>query len=300
MDRGGAWLMINFLTVTNYLNESLELELRYPEKSGFAVTNIEGLGPSKGTINTSELATMDGSVYNSGRVASRNIVLTLKFMFSPTIEEVRLKSYKYFPVNKKIKLVVKTDNRELYTYGYVESNTPTMFSNFVGTQISIICPDAYLYSEELVVTLFSGAEALFEFPFENASLSENLLEMSSLATYTMKNIYYEGTVATGILIYIHAVGPISNISIYNSITTKQMHLNIDLVAGDDVTISTVKGDKYISLLRDGVTYNILNYLESGVDWLQLNPGDNVFVYDADSGVTNLQFKIENRFVYEGV
>ena len=42
--------MIKSVTVTNYLGEKLKMELARPEESGFAITQIKGLGPQKSTI----------------------------------------------------------------------------------------------------------------------------------------------------------------------------------------------------------------------------------------------------------
>ena len=109
--------MIRAVTVTNYLGESKRFELAFPEKSGFAVQSISGLGPSKADINTTEISTNDGSLYNSARVNSRNIVMSLKLMFNPQIEDTRQDSYKYFPIKKKVTLLIETDNRICETYG---------------------------------------------------------------------------------------------------------------------------------------------------------------------------------------
>lgn len=43
--------MIKSVTVVNHLGESLKLDLASPEKSGFIVKSIEGLGPKYGTPN---------------------------------------------------------------------------------------------------------------------------------------------------------------------------------------------------------------------------------------------------------
>ena len=112
--------MIRAVTVTNYLGESKRFELAFPDESGFAVQSISGLGPSKADINTTEISTNDGSLYNSARVNSRNIVMSLKLMFNPQIEDTRHDSYKYFPIKKKVTLLIETDNRICETYGYVE------------------------------------------------------------------------------------------------------------------------------------------------------------------------------------
>lgn len=167
--------MIKSVTVINHLNEKLKLELMRPEKSGFAVTKIEGLGPVKADIHTVEVSSRDGSSYNSARANQRNIVVYLKFLFQNSIEDVRHKSYRYFPVKKPITLIFETDNRTLGIDGYVEANDPDIFSNSEGAQISIICPNPYFYSAGTngsnTVT-FYGIEPEFEFPFSNESLDD--------------------------------------------------------------------------------------------------------------------------------
>ena len=89
--------MIKSITVTNYLGDSIKLDLARPEESGFVVTSITGLGSGKANINMTEIATNDGSLYNSSRLPSRNIVISLKYLWQSTIEDVRQLSYKFFP-----------------------------------------------------------------------------------------------------------------------------------------------------------------------------------------------------------
>lgn len=292
--------MIKSLTVTNFLGESIVLELGRPEKSGFIIESIEGLGPCTATINAKEQATADGAIYNSARVNSRNIVLSLKFLFAPTIEEVRQKSYKYFQIKKPLTLKVETDNRIAEIQGYVESNEPDIFSKDEGTQISIICPDPYFYSTRDNVTLFSGIEAIFEFPFSNESLTEKLLEFGRIEYATERVVRYAGDADVGVRIFIHALGDVSNITIYNTGTRETMKIFDDFVNADDIYISTVKGDKYIYRMRNGVFTNILNSLSRDSNWFTLSKGDNIFAFTAEVGSGNLQFRIENRTVYEGV
>ena len=104
--------MIKSITVTNYLGDSIKLDLARPEESGFVVTSVTGLGSGKANINMTEVATNDGSLYNSSRLPSRNIVISLKYLWQSTIEDVRQLSYKYFPIKKKLTLLIETDNRQ--------------------------------------------------------------------------------------------------------------------------------------------------------------------------------------------
>lgn len=304
--------MIHSITVTNYLGDSITLELARPEQSGFIVKSVEGLGPAKGNVNTAEVSTNDGGVFNSARLNIRNPVLDLVFLetATETIEDIRHKSYKYFPVKKKVKLLIKTDNRVSEIDGYVEHNEPAIFSNQEGCQISIICPYPYFYSAgESNITVFSGVEPLFEFPFENESLVTDLLEMGEIQNSAEQVITYNGDAEIGVTIIVYAIGEASNVTIYNAGTREVMRIDTNklaaltgegIVAGDEITIKTTKGDKSITLLRGGITTNILNCLDKNADWFQLVKGDNVFVYTAETGNSNLQFRIENRVIYEGV
>ena len=302
--------MIKSITVTNYLGDSLKLELAKPEKSGFIVETMSGLGAGKATINTTEVATNDGSLYNSARVSSRNITLGLRFLFDPTIEDVRQRSYKYFPLKKKVTLQIETDNRLSEIEGYVESNEPDIFSKEEGADISIICPFPFFYSASGdQTTVFSGVEPEFEFPFSNESLENNLLIMGEIQNKTENVVVYEGDVETGVTITIHALGEATNITIYNVSTRESMFIDTvklasltgsGIVAGDDIVICTVKGQKSVTLVRQGDRTNILNCLGKNADWFQLSKGDNIFAYTADTGTTSLQFKIENKILYEGV
>lgn len=304
--------MIKSVTVTNYLGDSIKLELSRPELSGFIVAYLTGLGPGTATINTTELSTTDGSIYNSARVPSRNITLGLIFMEDRSVEYTRHLSYRYFPLKKKVTLLIETDTRKAEISGYVESNDPSIFSQRQATSISIVCPDPYFYSvgkDGLNVTRFNGVDPIFEFPFGNESLTEGTLEMGIIMNETERVINYTGDCETGITISIHAIGEARNVTIHNATTRETMFIDTDklttmtgssIIDGDDIVICTVRGKKSIILTRDGKTINILNCLDKDTAWFQLVKGDNIFAYTAEYGGANLQFKIENRVIYEGV
>ena len=307
--------MIYSIVVTNYLGDRIKLELGKPDVSGFLIKSITGLGPAKANVNTTEVSTNDGSLFNSARLSQRNIVLDMVFINTvdgESIEDLRQKSYKNFPLKKSVELTIETDNRYVKTTGYVESNEPNIFSSQEGTQISIICPDPYFYSageDGNNVTNFYSIDPMFEFPFSNESLDEPLLVFGEIQIKTEGVITYHGDSEIGVMIYIHAIGPATNINIYNTETREVMRINTEkissltgkgIVASDDIVINTAKGEKSITLIRESVSYNILNCLDKNTDWFTLAKGDNIFAFTADSGVTNLQFRVENKVIYEGV
>lgn len=305
--------MIKSVTVKNYLNDEITLELMRPEKSGFIVKSIDGLGPAKANINVTDISTNDGGIFNSSRLDKRNIVMDLLFLQTDkeSIEDLRQKTYKYFPIKKKITLTIVTDNHTSEIDGYIESNEPDIFSQNEGCTISIICPDPFFYSISDNKTLFSGIEPMFEFAFENNSLTMPLLEMGSIDNKTEQIIVYEGNTEIGMIINIHALGDVSNITIANNLTRDTMTINTDklktllgtetaIISGDTIIINTNRGNKSITLIREGIEYNILNCLEKGSKWFTLVKGDNIFSYSAETGATNLMFYIRNKVAYDGV
>lgn len=72
--------MLKAVTVTNFKGESLRMELTKPEETGLVIYNITGIGSPTASINTTDMATIDGSRFNSARAQTRNIVLTLVFV----------------------------------------------------------------------------------------------------------------------------------------------------------------------------------------------------------------------------
>ena len=302
--------MIKSITVTNYINESLKIDLFDAEpEHGLIIRSIDGLGPAVATINTTELATNDGSLFNSARVENRNLVISFLFTNSPQIEDARQRTYRYFPIKRTVKISIETDNRTVYAIGQVESNEPDVFSEKEGCSISIICPDPYMYSEETHTTIFNGIEPVFEFVYENPSVSEFLTEFGSIENSNERVIYYEGESEVGMVMTIHALDEASDITIYNLLTRE--HITIDtnklkqlvgsgIVMGDDIIISTVRGEKTAQLLRFGQYTNIMNCITRDSTWFQLRKGDNVLAYIAKTGSEALQFKIENKVLYEGV
>ena len=326
--------MIKSMTVTNYLGESLKIILTEDEPThGLLITKIEGLGPAKATINKTDLATIDGSKYNSSKLEERNIVITFKLEFSRpeytdrpydeqtyNIENTRQRTYKYFPTKRQVTLSFETDNRNARVVGYVESNEPDIFSKEETQSISILCPDPYFYSNEKGfsphLVEFSGLDSEFQFPFSNESLTEDLIEFGNITPVMAKSFAYYGDQETGIRMIINFVGNVNtNIRLdkrlptNNNVIMSYFLLDVDkfealmgtgFLSGDQITVDTTNGNKRITLLRNGDKYNILNAVSRDSDWLQLDKGTNVFYFTAYGSEQYLTFRIENYVLYEGI
>lgn len=245
----------------------------------------------------------------------------------PSIEDNRQLSYKYFPIKKPLRFEIETENRTCYIEGYVESNEPNIFSNFEETDITILCPKPYFISTVPEETVFYGMAPRFEFLvnsdgdpipeeedskyycLDNNHLTEPRIELGSIEEKTYNSVPYSGDAEVGIIITMHALGTVRNVDIYNTITRDHMHIDTDkieqktghpIINRDDIIINTIDGEKSITLLREGQSYNILNCVNRDADWFQLAKGDNLIAYTAEVGSEYLQFTMSHNVLYEGV
>lgn len=299
--------MINSITVTNHRGESLKIDLRNPWEAGLAVMQIDGLHPPQASISSTDLSTKDGSVFNSARIATRNIVIRFKILDLMTVEEARHILYKYFPIKQKIRVIFDTDTRDVYADGYIETTNVEIFSNFETASVSIICTDPYLYAVQDQSTALNDIVGGFEFPFENPN-DTNSITFGEYAVTGPVDIVYEGEQPVGVVIDVHVTGDVGTLRIYSMTTDEEILLDATklaaktgsgLTAGDNLKISTVPGDKFVRLYRSGVEYNVLSCVSRNNGWIHLEHGDNILVYSA-VGVSNAQIYVTNKLVYEGI
>lgn len=309
--------MIYMVAARNPKNQMLEMVLTNPEKTGINVKNITGISPIGGEIYITPFGTIDGGVYAGSRVPSRNVVLTLGMYprlkangWLGTIEESRLITYNFFRIKDPVDLVFYTDNRQLVLTGYVESNEVDIFSDHEEATVSVICVDPWFYTVGRPDVIFDGTRGLFEFPFEsehNGTTHEELLEFGDISIDTRMTIPYEGDIKTGFVAYINFhTSNFQNIYLYNMDTRETFIIYTDRITlltgerlgpGDEIQISTVSGDKYAYLLRNGYFTNIISAVDKNSDWFQLTKGDNVFAVACDYGVEhlNMQLVYHDRF-----
>lgn len=279
------------LKVKNEKGEVLNLST----SKNYTVYKIAGLNPPKATLNMSVNATTDGSTLYSTRLETRNIVIYVAM--ERDIEASRLNLYKYFPIKKTVTLYFKNGKRSVMIQGTVELIECDLFTKRQVAQISIICPRPYFKDVNALVTAFSDINSLFQFPF---AITENGVEFSTITANQRKSIINNGDIDTGVIIDIFANGTVVNPVIYNVFTGTHILLNFTMLPSDEIVIDTNIGEKSITLIRNGVRTNALGYMSPDSDWFVLTAGDNLFTYNADNGISNLQIMFTNSVLYGGV
>lgn len=260
----------------------------------YQVISITGLNPPKAQINTTSIVGLDGVLFNSSKLETRNIVLTVKI--NGNVETNRLNLYNFFRTKEWCKFYYSNDSVDVFIEAYVESVECDLFSNSEIAQISIICPYPYFKSLTEIVTDISSTLGLFVFPF-----SINLGEPVAFSSYDnirSANVYNGSESETGVIIIITLSGPINSIEIRNSRNGDDFELNYSFQTNDVITINTNKGQKSVSLLRNGVITNIFPAVEKGSTFFQLAVGSNIFNYLADDGTSNDNVTITFHYHHE--
>lgn len=282
---------------TLILENHLGQRIRLSQNPNYAITDIDGLNPPKANINTGENANFDGATFNSSRLNTRQIVITVHPLND--IEANRIALYTFVKSKKNIKVFFANRTRNVYIAGYVSACEIDLFKKNEAIQITILCPDPYFRSAYAAEADFSNTFPLFQFEMD---IAEGGMEFSRFEEVPELSVINYGDVETGAIIEINATGSATNPTIVNESTQKMMKFNITLVDGDILRINTNKGKKSIVLIHNGTETNALSCLDMTTDaeWLTLESGQNVLSFSAESGEANLNCYLIYDNLYEGV
>jgi hypothetical protein len=235
------------------------------------IRSIDGLGPVKANINTSQYGSIDGEYFYGSNTPKRNIVLTVGLnpnWATQSVAALRRIVYSYFMPESFVKLrFTSTHLPVVEIEGYVESCEPNIFSPDTEIQISIVCPQPF----------FSAVSA--------TAVSGPIQTMGDTATI---DVNYEGDIATGFIVDIG-----NNALTYNTFykivnktpTTQTFELTsaTNTAPYNFMRLSTVKGDKFIRLYNttDFTFVDELGKMAAGGSWMPLVKGVNKMQFQTD-------------------
>lgn len=262
------------LIAQNQYGQSIELT----HNPAYGIKSVTGLDPPDSNISTVQNGTIDGSEFKSARTLERVITITLAI--NGPAESNRIALYRYFKSKFPVRIYYSNSTRNVYIDGYVRSMSIAFFDKKQVVQIVIQCPRPNFNDAEESLQQYETVQSLFEFPF---SIPAAGIPFSGIQAGVEKSIINDGDLETGVQITITATGTVQNPKIYFTDAGTHMIINTTLESGDVIRIDTREGHKAITLTSGGVTSNLIGSLEYGSTWLNLVPGDNLALADADSG-----------------
>lgn len=277
-------------------NNTTSEKLEFNSLNGeYTITEIQGLSPAEATINTDEVALMDGATFNSAKIGTRTI--DIAFCINGNAEKGRLKAYKVLQPKKTVRFYYETSEISVFIDGIVKNIQVGHFDANQLITVTLLCLSPFFKNDEEVRDVLSNVRPMFHFPFPSDSTSLVFGVREALSNVVVTN---KGTAETGLTIELYASGIVHNPKVYNYVTQEFIGLEGFLYAGDLITITTGVGEKSIKLTRNGVTSNAFNMIADGSSWLQLPVEGAVFVYTAESGFSSLTVTIKHYNLFEGV
>lgn len=284
--------MINDLKITNSKGDRFSFNRHNRMTTGLDLSGLIA------TVNRSD-SNASGSVYQSTRLEERDfdIELVMSRRRSDTevmMDDRRAKMYEVFNPNyNPMRLdFTMSDGQSYYLMAEITS-TPVMppdkrnnNNTWQRVLLQFIATDPFIYSANEIRTDIAMWIGSFEFPLE---IPEEGIEMGYRSESLIANVFNGGQESTGMIIRFRALGTVVDPSLINVNTYEELKLNFTMQGGDRIEISTYRGKRSIILIRNNERTNIFNTLAFETStFLQLHVGDNLFRYDAEDGLDNLE------------
>lgn len=260
--------------------------------------DVDGLTSSEFEVDTEKGNDQDGEHYKSSTATKRNIVIYC--WVKDDIRAMREKLYSFFPPRETGTLFV-TDGDVTRKIDYVPEFVkidPTGQQRKVT--ISLLCPDPKFKAvtdDRIEMAVWDG---LIEFPDDVLELPAEPFEMTTKRANLAVPVENTSNVARGLTVQFMATGTVANPSLFEVRSQKGFKIRCQMHAGDILTVTTGFMNKRITLKTDGVEKSANNMWVFGSTWLQVEPGSNVFRYDAETGVDNLDVIMSSTPVFWGV
>ena len=187
------------------------------------------------------------------------------------------------------------DESVKYSLSSAENNE--IFCKF---QISGTAPNPLFLDIAESRSAFATTDPSFHFPLIlSESLPDNGVIFGRRTSSLIANLINKGSVSVGMKIIFKANGTVINPKLINVNTQEEFTINKTLVSGEEIEINTNVGEKSVrGKIGNGKLINYFMYKDIDSSWLQVDIGDNLFRYDAESGIDNLDIFIYfyNRYL----
>lgn len=220
------------------------------------------------------------------------------------IQERRDELFKVFnPIYNPIRLEMTTGNRAFFIDAnvelspYINPDPSSMNEMWHDVLVQLSAGNPFFQDTEMQKVEIATWEPLFKFPI---AIPAEGMKLGQRTPSLIVNAMNNGQVSTGMIIQFKANGTLTNPSLFNVNTRQSFKINKMMVPGEVITVNTNQGQKRVESQLNGITTNIFNFIEFGSKFMQLEVGDNLFRYAADSNPDSLEVAIYFTAKYIGV
>lgn len=264
--------------------------------------DVDGLNDVDNKINATTTIGQDGETYVSSTIEARDIHITGHLRATTLDRQVQLRQRLNHALSPKQRgeLVYVCGNLRRHIYCYPETApnyTPGKMPQFV---ILLRCPNPFWQGETTEEIHIAEWESLMEFDETEGLQLDDIWEIGSRTGELIVNVENEGDVDCGMTIIFEAEGSVTNPLLMDVETLKYVKLNIAMLDGDRIEVTTAYGQKAAVLIRAGTRTSIFRLLDQDTTFLQMQVGENLFRCDADANASNLIARILFSSQYLGV
>lgn len=268
-------LVLDMVSTPNYILKSVDWGSIKGTHHSYKYVNQVGESITNTSLGTRPIE-IEGWVVADNEGHMTELKKKLNYFINPQEEMTLLYS------DYKINFV--PDETVKYSAGIAENNEVFCKFQIVGT-----APNPLFSNDFETRATFVTTTPSFHFPLIMASnLPDKGIVFGKRTASLIVNLTNKGSVAVGMKIVFKANGTIVNPSLINVNTQEEFTINKTLVSGEEIEINTSIGEKRVRGKignTDFVNYFMYKSIDSS--WLQLEVGGNLFRYNAEEGIDNL-------------
>lgn len=250
--------MLHKVDITNRRMMTLSLSL-FENESGYQIADIDGLDPVKANLVSTSYARQNGQQYQGSTRSARDVKLTIDLQpdGESTFTTLRENLYTYLMPQQEVRLrFYKESGLYVDLVGVVETHSSASFKEDPVVIVSVHCHQPDFLDPRIVIH-----------PGMSVDGSTNTA------------ITYPGNLEATTKITLFVNRELEDFSIYNTPEdgiTRKMDFSGELIAGDELIISSVKGSKGLTLIRSSVTSSYLRGQTPQSAWIEMFEGINQF------------------------
>lgn len=290
------------LTYTNELGDSIEFSTTSPFYCNVS-KDAKGLAGVDSVIYSTNSAQQHGDTFTGQRIEAREIEITGAINVKDKAAAIELRRKALRILNPELKGTLKYEYRGFTKVLDVRiDDRPDFYKKTVLLQYDIAFKalNPFWRNEAETKEEIASWVGSWEFPTEIDEESSDSMIFGYREESVIVDCYNAGDVSTGMRIKFMALGILTNPILLNVNTGEFIQINTTMQAGDVITVNTEYGNKGAVLERNGATIDCFKDIDVDSTFMALGIGDNIYRYDAASGVDNLEVSIYYNPQYLGV
>lgn len=280
--------------------ETAEAAVDFEYAGDLWITDITSLSGNTVSISESQSVNQVGATITANAIQPRDLTVDGAIAFNVEASRAALLAAVLPGVPARFYYTDRND-KTVYLEGYPRQ-TPVISNDEVSPHFQFVlhCPFPYWISEDDNILSTTGLTSLFSFP---GSFDTGVtFKLSEIIELLIVNAINQGNTEMGFDVTFRATNTVVNPRVVHIDSQQYIGLDYTMASGDAVRVSTRPGKKGAWLIQGGVETKRLDLVDvdSNMNMI-LQPGDNLFGYEADAGKSYLQIIFNfPKGVYAGV